>query len=115
MTLKAQTGFTLVELLVVIAIIGILAAIAIPQFASYRSQAFCSRVESDVKNTVVTLEAEYARTQDYTGVTPVQSQGVAVVVDATASTINTVKGNHASCRGGVDFTFTGSTGNYAWP
>ena len=57
---KNEKGFTLIELLVVVAIIGILAAIAIPQFATYRAQAFCSRVESDVKNAVITLEAEFA-------------------------------------------------------
>lgn len=56
---KNQKGFTLIELLIVVAIIGILAAIAIPQFASYRQKAFNSAAQSDLKTIKTSLEGFY--------------------------------------------------------
>ena len=56
---KGQKGFTLIELLIVVAIIGILAAIAIPQFSSYRQKAFNSAAQSDLKTMKTSLEGFY--------------------------------------------------------
>ena len=62
---KSEKGFTLIELLIVVAIIGILAAIAIPQFSAYRTKAYNSSSQSDLKNTKTSLEAYFADNQRY--------------------------------------------------
>ncbi|MEE9437001.1 MAG: prepilin-type N-terminal cleavage/methylation domain-containing protein [Candidatus Adiutricales bacterium] len=63
---RRQKGFTLIELMIVVAIIGILAAIAIPQFNSYRRKAQDSAAKSALKNLATAQENYYATENTYT-------------------------------------------------
>ncbi|PIQ97134.1 MAG: pilus assembly protein [Nitrospinae bacterium CG11_big_fil_rev_8_21_14_0_20_56_8] len=57
---RNEKGFTLIELLIVIAIIGILAAIAIPQFAQYKKRAYDSDSKSNLHNLYLACKAYWA-------------------------------------------------------
>jgi prepilin-type N-terminal cleavage/methylation domain-containing protein len=52
-----RKGFTLIELLTVVVVIGLLAAIAIPKFASSKDKAKLASVKTDIRNIMTSQEA----------------------------------------------------------
>ncbi len=117
--LRAEGGFTLIELLVVIAIIGILAAIAIPQFAAYRRRGFDTDARSAVKNMSTYQEAYFMDRYTYTQSTTdlinrgfKQSANIALADPAATATTFVVSATVvAGCTTGSGiWTFANATG-----
>lgn len=106
--MRNEKGFTLIELLVVVAIIGILAAIAIPQFAEYRTRAFNSTALSDLRNSITAQEAAFVDNEAYQtcanalACEPVLPGFKASKDDAGASVMSAFA--HAAGGTGQDFT-----------
>jgi type IV pilus assembly protein PilA len=100
---NSKKGFTLIELLVVVAIVGILAAIAIPQFQRYRERAFNARAQSDLRNLMTAQEAHFVDNEAYTddlaalgsyGFRP--SNGVTVTITSASSSAWAAFAEHPS-------------------
>jgi len=64
--MKGNKGFTLIELMIVVAIIGILAAIAIPNFMTYQAKAKQSEAKVGLGGIFTTAVSYFAENSSYT-------------------------------------------------
>ena len=115
--LHRKEGFTLIELMIVIAIIGILAAIAIPQFSAYRTRSYNSAAQSDLRNMATAQEAYYVDESTYTSDETKLASGTygyqqsnLVNISATGSATGyTIEAYHSS--GNKTYTMAGPGGS----
>ncbi len=104
--LRTRKGFTLIELLIVVVIIGILAAIAIPKFASTKEKAYITAMKSDLRNMMTAQESYFSDYGTYADASA-KLKGFAQTTNVTVGGITAgpagwkASAAHAALPGGV--------------
>jgi len=111
---QGEKGFTLIELLIVIAIIGILAAIAIPQFSSYKNRAYQANAKGSVHNIYLACKAYWGEQTAASGCTTalmvgstygfVKTTEVTVTINTGTETAFEATATHTSDTTGKTYT-----------
>ena len=124
MTNKTQKGFTLIELMIVVAIIGILAAVALPQYQTYTQKARFSEVTTAVGAVVTAMEVCYQTgetaciTAGSNGIpaAAAASDNLTSIVISGAIAAPVITGTGTAAAGGYTYVMTGAvaSGQVTW-
>jgi type IV pilus assembly protein PilA len=109
---KAQQGFTLIELMIVVAIIGILAAVAIPQYQDYITRSKLAKIPSVIQSTKLAL-AEVAQNNNGVILFAAANQWGSIGLNAApANAASGVTAVTMSTAGALGVTVAGIGGTY---
>ena len=104
---RDQRGFTLIELLVVVIILGILTAIAIPSYLSFKGRANDAAAKSNVRSILPSIESYYADNNTYSGMTLAVLQSTYdQALDLSKYTLNSVSA--------TSYCVSSTSGSQSW-
>lgn len=104
-----QNGFTLIELLVAVTVVGILAAVAIPNYTDHITESKLKQAHAALMDTRTAMEQVYQDNRAYNcaNITPIQTEHFTMACAPAGDTQTYTLTSTGRANSGVaDFTFT---------